>query len=136
MEKLDQFHFGCPHKTLVTDSSSSVSGQTAVKTHLHAIARIIVYFSSASSLLPELRYLRQISAAQVWLSLIRFQVERDCGREEKDDFDSDREDSVTLSEHVMSSPCAQHNGSYKTHNAEDASVGADGTKWLSQHCGN
>ncbi|XP_076613668.1 splicing regulatory glutamine/lysine-rich protein 1 isoform X1 [Chaetodon auriga] len=47
-------------------------------------------------------------------------VERDYDREGKDDFDSDREDSVTLSEDVMSSPCAQHNGSYKSHSEEDA----------------
>ncbi|XP_073333723.1 splicing regulatory glutamine/lysine-rich protein 1 isoform X1 [Pagrus major] len=55
-------------------------------------------------------------------------VERDYDREEKDDFESDREDSVTHSDDMTSSPCAQHNGSYKTHNEEDTSMGADGTK--------
>ncbi|KAM9338244.1 splicing regulatory glutamine/lysine-rich protein 1 [Symphorus nematophorus] len=55
-------------------------------------------------------------------------VERDYDREEKDDYESDREDSVPLSEDMTSSPCAQHNGSYKSHHEEDASVGADGTK--------
>ncbi|XP_078127090.1 splicing regulatory glutamine/lysine-rich protein 1 isoform X1 [Sander vitreus] len=54
-------------------------------------------------------------------------VQRDYDREEKDDYVSDREDSVTLSEDRMSSPCTQHNGSYKTHN-EYASMGADRTK--------
>nr|XP_046230972.1 splicing regulatory glutamine/lysine-rich protein 1 isoform X2 [Scatophagus argus]XP_046230973.1 splicing regulatory glutamine/lysine-rich protein 1 isoform X2 [Scatophagus argus]XP_046230974.1 splicing regulatory glutamine/lysine-rich protein 1 isoform X2 [Scatophagus argus] len=49
--------------------------------------------------------------------------ERDFDREEKDDYESDREDSVTLSEDMMSSPRGQHNGSYKTHNEEDVSVG-------------
>ncbi|XP_044030212.1 splicing regulatory glutamine/lysine-rich protein 1 isoform X2 [Siniperca chuatsi] len=52
-------------------------------------------------------------------------VERDYDREEKGDFESDREDSVTLSEDMMSSPCTQHNGSFKTHSEEDASMGAD-----------
>ncbi|KAG8010534.1 Splicing regulatory glutamine/lysine-rich protein 1 [Nibea albiflora] len=55
-------------------------------------------------------------------------VERDYDREEKDEFESDREDSATLSEDMASSPCTQHNGSYKTHSEEDASTGADGTK--------
>ncbi|XP_029300293.1 splicing regulatory glutamine/lysine-rich protein 1 isoform X2 [Cottoperca gobio] len=55
-------------------------------------------------------------------------VERDYDREEKEDYESDREDSVPLSEDMMSSPCTQHNGSYKTHNEEFASMGADGTK--------
>ena len=55
-------------------------------------------------------------------------MERDYDREEKDDYESDREDSATLSEDVMSSPCAQHNGSYKTHHQEYSSAGADGTK--------
>ncbi|KAE8285315.1 Splicing regulatory glutamine/lysine-rich protein 1 [Larimichthys crocea] len=55
-------------------------------------------------------------------------VERDYDRE-RDEFESDREDSVTLSEDMTSSsPCTQHNGSYKTHSEEDASMGADGTK--------
>ncbi|CAJ1070417.1 splicing regulatory glutamine/lysine-rich protein 1 isoform X2 [Xyrichtys novacula] len=47
-------------------------------------------------------------------------VQRDYEREEKDDFESDREDSVGLGEDMMSSPCAQHNGSYKTHQEEHA----------------
>lgn len=47
-------------------------------------------------------------------------------REEKEE--SDREDSATPSEDMTSSPCAQHNGSYKTNHEEEASVGADGTK--------
>ncbi|XP_051268117.1 splicing regulatory glutamine/lysine-rich protein 1 isoform X2 [Dicentrarchus labrax] len=55
-------------------------------------------------------------------------AERDYDREEKDDFESDREDSVTLSEDMASSPCTQHNGSYKSHNEEDVYMGADGTK--------
>ncbi|XP_035524304.1 splicing regulatory glutamine/lysine-rich protein 1 isoform X2 [Morone saxatilis] len=55
-------------------------------------------------------------------------AERDYDREEKDDFESDREDSVTLSEDMTSSPCVQHNGSYKSHNEEDVYMGADGTK--------
>ncbi|XP_036972702.1 splicing regulatory glutamine/lysine-rich protein 1 isoform X2 [Acanthopagrus latus] len=55
-------------------------------------------------------------------------VERDYDREEKDDFESDREDSATHSDDMTSSPCAQHNGSYKTHNEEDTPMGADGTK--------
>ncbi|XP_028457515.1 splicing regulatory glutamine/lysine-rich protein 1 isoform X1 [Perca flavescens] len=54
-------------------------------------------------------------------------VQRDYDREEKEDYVSDREDSVTLSEDMMSSPSTQHNGSYKTHN-EYASMGADRTK--------
>ncbi|XP_029920647.1 splicing regulatory glutamine/lysine-rich protein 1 isoform X2 [Myripristis murdjan] len=53
-------------------------------------------------------------------------VERDYDREEKEDYESDREDSATPSEDMTSSPCAQHNGSYKTHTEED--MGADGTK--------
>ncbi|XP_038588962.1 splicing regulatory glutamine/lysine-rich protein 1 isoform X1 [Micropterus salmoides] len=55
-------------------------------------------------------------------------VQRDYDREEKEDFESDREDSATLSEDITSSPCAQHNGSYKTHSEEDASLCADNTK--------
>lgn len=46
-------------------------------------------------------------------------MERDYNRE-KDDFESDREDSVGLSEDMASSPCAQQNGSYKTHSEEHA----------------
>ncbi|KAI3362121.1 hypothetical protein L3Q82_012446 [Scortum barcoo] len=52
-------------------------------------------------------------------------VERDYEREEKEDLESDREDSVTPSEDMTSSPCAHHNGSYKTHSEEDASMVAD-----------
>ncbi|XP_059213568.1 splicing regulatory glutamine/lysine-rich protein 1 isoform X1 [Centropristis striata] len=55
-------------------------------------------------------------------------VERDYDREEKEDYESDREGSVALSEDMMSSPCAQHNGSYKSHSDEYASVGADNSK--------
>uniref|UniRef100_UPI0037E8053B splicing regulatory glutamine/lysine-rich protein 1 isoform X2 n=1 Tax=Semicossyphus pulcher TaxID=241346 RepID=UPI0037E8053B len=47
-------------------------------------------------------------------------VGRDYDREEKEVFRSDREDSVGLSEDMTSSPCAQHNGSYKTHHEEHA----------------
>lgn len=47
-------------------------------------------------------------------------VERDYEREEKDDYESDREGSVSPGDDMMSSPCAQHNGSYKTHMDEDA----------------
>ncbi|TKS84854.1 Splicing regulatory glutamine/lysine-rich protein 1 [Collichthys lucidus] len=54
-------------------------------------------------------------------------VERDYDRE-RDEFESDRENSVALSEDMTSSPCTQHNGSYKTHSEEDASMCADGTK--------
>lgn len=68
------------------------------------------------------------------ITMSNFQVERDYDREEKDDFESDREDSVTHSDDMTSSPCAQHNGSYKTHNEEDTPMGADGTKWLLQPC--
>ncbi|XP_033951366.1 splicing regulatory glutamine/lysine-rich protein 1 isoform X2 [Pseudochaenichthys georgianus] len=60
-------------------------------------------------------------------------VERDYDREEKDEYESDRED--TLSEGMMSSPCAQQNGSYKTHN-EYASMGADNNKGLFHRHGN
>lgn len=55
-------------------------------------------------------------------------VERDYDREEKDNFESDREDSVTRSEDMAASPCAQHNGSYKTRHDEGAAAGADGAK--------
>ncbi|XP_042364756.1 splicing regulatory glutamine/lysine-rich protein 1 [Plectropomus leopardus] len=55
-------------------------------------------------------------------------VERDYDREEKDDYESDREGSVPFSEDMMSSPSTQHNGSYKTHSEEYASMGADDTK--------
>ncbi|XP_033978726.1 splicing regulatory glutamine/lysine-rich protein 1 isoform X2 [Trematomus bernacchii] len=57
-------------------------------------------------------------------------VERDYDREEKDEYESDRED--TLSEDMMSSPCAQQNGSYKTHN-EYASMGADNKGLFHRH---
>lgn len=46
-------------------------------------------------------------------------VERDYDREEREDYDSDREDSATPSEEVMSSPCAQHNGTHNTHPEDD-----------------
>ncbi|XP_071322004.1 splicing regulatory glutamine/lysine-rich protein 1 isoform X2 [Trachinotus anak] len=56
-------------------------------------------------------------------------VEREYDREEKEDYESDREDSATPSEDMTLSPCVQHNGSYMTHNEEHAAaVGADGTK--------
>lgn len=55
-----------------------------------------------------------------------FQVDYD--REEREEYESDREDSATPSEDMASSPRAQHNGSYKTHGEEDAFVGADNTK--------
>ncbi|KAM3874166.1 splicing regulatory glutamine/lysine-rich protein 1 [Diretmus argenteus] len=40
-------------------------------------------------------------------------VERDYGRKEKEDYESDREESAN--EDTAASPCAQHNGNYKTH---------------------
>ncbi|XP_071757870.1 splicing regulatory glutamine/lysine-rich protein 1 isoform X1 [Centroberyx gerrardi] len=55
-------------------------------------------------------------------------VQRDYNREEKEDYESDGEDSATPSEDMTSSPCAQHNGSYKMHAEEDSSMGADSTK--------
>ncbi|XP_040914471.1 splicing regulatory glutamine/lysine-rich protein 1 isoform X2 [Toxotes jaculatrix] len=45
-------------------------------------------------------------------------VERGYDREEKEVYESDREDSATPSEDMTPSPCVQHNGSYKTHNEE------------------
>ncbi|XP_031716079.1 splicing regulatory glutamine/lysine-rich protein 1 isoform X1 [Anarrhichthys ocellatus] len=49
-------------------------------------------------------------------------VQKDYDRQEKEDFDSEREDA--LSEDMTSSPCALHNGGYKTHNAEYAHLGS------------
>lgn len=60
----------------------------------------------------------------VWPVTVVFQVERDYDREEKEDYESDREDSATPSED-MTPPCAQHNGSYKTHTEDDITTGAD-----------
>lgn len=57
-----------------------------------------------------------------------FQAERERGK--KNEYDSDREGSVTPSEEMTSSPCARHNGSYKSHGDEEALMDADGTKWL------
>ncbi|CAG5867591.1 unnamed protein product [Menidia menidia] len=39
---------------------------------------------------------------------------------EKEEYESYREDSASPSEDVMSSPCAQHNGSYKAHSQLDS----------------
>ncbi|KAG7238635.1 hypothetical protein INR49_030709 [Caranx melampygus] len=56
-------------------------------------------------------------------------VERDYDREEKDDYESEREDSATPSEDMTLSPCVQHNGSYTSYREEeDTAVGADGNK--------
>ncbi|XP_041825706.1 splicing regulatory glutamine/lysine-rich protein 1 isoform X2 [Melanotaenia boesemani] len=55
-------------------------------------------------------------------------LEVDYIREEKEEYGSDREDSVTLSEDMASSPFGLHNGSYRTLSEEEASLGADGTK--------
>lgn len=60
--------------------------------------------------------------------VLLFQVERDYNREEKDDYESDREDSATPSEDMTPSPFTQHNGSYKHHHDEDAYVGSNSTK--------
>ncbi|XP_069557010.1 splicing regulatory glutamine/lysine-rich protein 1 isoform X1 [Brachyistius frenatus] len=60
-------------------------------------------------------------------------VEVEYDREEKEEYESD---SATPSEDMTSSPCAQHNGSYRTPHGEDASTGADGTRGLSHHRGN
>ncbi|KAM4528320.1 splicing regulatory glutamine/lysine-rich protein 1 isoform 3-T3 [Odontesthes bonariensis] len=54
--------------------------------------------------------------------------EADYHRKEKEAYGSYREDSATPSEDMMSSPFAQHNGSYKTHGEEDAPLGAHATK--------
>lgn len=94
---------------------------------------ITEFVSPTSSLVPELWHFQRPLCL---FASSNFQVERDYDREEKDDYESDREDSVTLSEDMTSSPCAQHNGSYKTHNEEDASMGADSIKWLLHHHGN
>lgn len=48
----------------------------------------------------------------------------DHNREVKDGYRSDREGSATRSEDMTSSPCAQHNGSYKTRSREVAAKGA------------
>ncbi|XP_068190400.1 splicing regulatory glutamine/lysine-rich protein 1 isoform X2 [Antennarius striatus] len=53
-------------------------------------------------------------------------VERSYDRGQKDNYESDGANSVPRSEDMMSSPCAQHNGSYRAHSEEDAS--ADGAK--------
>ncbi|XP_023122417.2 splicing regulatory glutamine/lysine-rich protein 1 isoform X2 [Amphiprion ocellaris] len=55
-------------------------------------------------------------------------VEVDYDREEKEEYESDREDSATPSEDMTSSPCAQHNGSYKTHHEQDVSMESHSTK--------
>ncbi|KAM6975786.1 splicing regulatory glutamine/lysine-rich protein 1 isoform 1-T1 [Tautogolabrus adspersus] len=47
-------------------------------------------------------------------------LDRDYDREEREDFGSDREDSVGLGEDMTSSPCHKHNGSYKTRHEEHA----------------
>lgn len=52
----------------------------------------------------------------------------DHNREGKDRCRSDREGSATPSKDMTSSPCTQHNGSYKTHSKEVAAVGADRRK--------
>ncbi|XP_013880385.1 splicing regulatory glutamine/lysine-rich protein 1 isoform X2 [Austrofundulus limnaeus] len=52
----------------------------------------------------------------------------DHSREVKEEYRSDREGSATPSEDVTSSPCAQHNGSYKTHSEDHAAVGAHRSK--------
>ncbi|XP_037548648.1 splicing regulatory glutamine/lysine-rich protein 1 [Nematolebias whitei] len=52
----------------------------------------------------------------------------DHNRDVKDGCRSDREGSATPSEDMTSSPCTQHNGSYKTHSEEVAAVGADRRK--------
>ncbi|XP_008274362.1 splicing regulatory glutamine/lysine-rich protein 1 isoform X2 [Stegastes partitus] len=55
-------------------------------------------------------------------------VEVDYDREEKEEYESDREDSITPSEDMTASPCAQHNGSYKTHHEEEVSMDSHSTK--------
>lgn len=52
----------------------------------------------------------------------------DHNREVKDRCRRDREGSATPSEDMTSSPCTQHNGSYKAHSEEVAAVGADRSK--------
>ncbi|KAM9307004.1 LOW QUALITY PROTEIN: splicing regulatory glutamine/lysine-rich protein 1 [Pholidichthys leucotaenia] len=52
-------------------------------------------------------------------------VERNYDRAERAVRESDREDSATPSEDMASSPHTQHNGSYKTHNNEDASMSVE-----------
>ncbi|MED6250981.1 hypothetical protein ATANTOWER_018125 [Ataeniobius toweri] len=46
----------------------------------------------------------------------------------KEKYESDREGSATPSEDMTSSPCAQHNGSYKTHSEEELFLGGNATK--------
>ncbi|XP_012720894.2 splicing regulatory glutamine/lysine-rich protein 1 isoform X2 [Fundulus heteroclitus] len=53
---------------------------------------------------------------------------KDYKRGKKEAYNSDRDGSVSPSEHVTSSPCAQHNGSYKTHSDKDAFLGRNATK--------
>ncbi|XP_015243028.1 PREDICTED: splicing regulatory glutamine/lysine-rich protein 1 isoform X1 [Cyprinodon variegatus] len=52
-------------------------------------------------------------------------TKQDYKRVEKEDYRSDRDGS---SEEMTSSPCAQHNGSYKTHSEEDVFLGRHATK--------
>ncbi|XP_017283037.1 splicing regulatory glutamine/lysine-rich protein 1 isoform X2 [Kryptolebias marmoratus] len=52
----------------------------------------------------------------------------DHSREVKEQYRNDREGSVSPSEDMTASPCAQHNGSYKTHSEEDAALGANRAK--------
>lgn len=54
-----------------------------------------------------------------------FQVENVYRREKKEDYQSDREASVTLGQETTSSPPGQYNGSYKTISVGDASTGTD-----------
>ncbi|KAM4720379.1 splicing regulatory glutamine/lysine-rich protein 1 isoform 2-T2 [Anableps anableps] len=53
---------------------------------------------------------------------------KDYKREEKAAYESDREGSATPSEDMTSPPCAQHNGSYKTHSEEDVFLGGNAAK--------
>lgn len=57
-----------------------------------------------------------------------FQVQRDYVREEKDEYESEREDSATPSEDMTLSPCVQHNGSYTSHRGEEEEEDVDGNK--------
>lgn len=56
-------------------------------------------------------------------------IQQDYKREGKKEYESDREGSGTPSEDMTSSPCAQHNGSYKTHGEEDVILGRNARKW-------
>ncbi|KAM6902719.1 splicing regulatory glutamine/lysine-rich protein 1 [Xenentodon cancila] len=58
----------------------------------------------------------------------RIKSKSKTAKSETNEYESDREDSATPSEDMASSPCAQHNGSYKTHSEDDVYVGVDGTK--------